>query len=128
MYTYYGYNFLLKPNNISNISEVSPLTFNPQNCKLENSWVLPKVAASQIAIVGDTSQGIMKRINDYMTPLQKYWSDNEVNNLTLVPYATLQDLSDYIASDQYLAPNVGVCFGIYVEKTADGKYEESLIF
>ena len=85
MFSYYGYSELiggLVPN--VTLTEVSPLTFNPDNCLLENSWVLPKVAASYIAIVGDLDNNeVMSRVNENLIPLQKYWSDYKVNNLTL---------------------------------------------
>jgi hypothetical protein len=127
MFSYYGYSELILN---KTINETSPLTFNPENCLIENSWVLPKVAASYIAIVGDLSTNeVMARVNENLVPLATYWKDNNVNNLTLVYYDTMADLTDYIASETYLFPDEGICFGISVEiNPATGKYDANLIF
>lgn len=74
--------------------------------------MLPKVAASRIAIVGQNDNAVMKKINTYMVALQAYWATNQVNNLTLVYYDTVEDLNAFIASDSYLYPDEGICFGI----------------
>ena len=127
MFSYYGYSELILN---KTINETSPLTFNPENCLIENSWVLPKVAASYIAIVGDLSTNeVMARVNENLVPLATYWKDNNVNNLTLVYYDTMADLTDYIASETYLFPDEGICFGISVEiNPATGQYDANLIF
>ena len=39
-YNYYGYDLLIAN---GTYVDSSPLNFNPTNCQLENSWVLPKV-------------------------------------------------------------------------------------
>lgn len=108
----------------------SPLQLNPENCLLNSSFVLPKVAAPYIAIVGDlTTNGVMNRINNYMVQLQKYWATNSINNLTLVYYDTVADLDSYISSDSYLYPDEGICFGISVEpSTTSDTYNANLIF
>jgi len=130
MFSYYGYSELINglvPN--VTVPEVSPLNFNPDNCLLENSFVLPKVAMSYIAIIGDLENNdVMKRVNENLVPLQAYWSENNVNNLTLVYYNTLADLNAYIASETYLFPDEGICFGISVEMNAQGQYDASLVF
>lgn len=54
--------------NIRNAS-TSPLMFNPPACMLNSSWVLPKVASSYIAIVGQDDNAVMQRINTYMIAL-----------------------------------------------------------
>jgi hypothetical protein len=92
----------------------SPLQFDPTNCNITNSWVLPKVASSYIAIIGQNDNAVMTRINTYMVALQAYWALNTVNDLTLVYYDTVDDLNAYIASDTYLYPDEGICFGISV--------------
>jgi len=55
---------------------------------------------------------VMTKINDYLFKMQAYWQDNDVNELTLIYFATLEDLNTYIASETYLFPDVGICFGI----------------
>jgi len=37
----------------------NPLNFNPINCGLDRSWVLPKVASPIIAIVGPDDNPVM---------------------------------------------------------------------
>lgn len=126
LYNYYFYEELIAS---GNVTDHSPMSFNPVNCMLNQSWVLPKIAASYIAIVGNLQENaVMNRVNNYMVPLQKYWADNKVNNLTLVYYDTMDDLTNYIASDTYLFPDEGICFGISVEKNSDGEYDANLIF
>jgi hypothetical protein len=64
--------------------EYGPQFFNPENCLLENSWVLPKVASSYIALVGVSTEPIMQKINTNLQLMVDYWSANQVNNLTIV--------------------------------------------
>lgn len=126
LYDYYFYSELIAS---GNVSDASPLTFNPVNCLKNQSWVLPKIAASQIAIVGNLQENaVMSRINNYMVALQKYWAVNNVNELYLVYYETQEELTNYIASDTYLFPDEGICFGISVEKNSQGEYDSNLIF
>jgi hypothetical protein len=70
----------------------------------------------------------MKKIDSYLTSLITYWGANGVNELSLVNYPTIADLNTYIASDTYLFPDEGVCFGISVELDSNGEYNAQLIF
>ena len=90
--------------------------FNPPACSIENSWVLPKVASTYIAIIGKTDNAVMERVNTYMMALVDYWSANNINNFTLFYKDTVADLNEYLASDTYLYPDTGVCFGISVDQ------------
>ena len=117
--SYYSYPFnsttlQFETINIRN-SSTSPLMFNPPACSIENSWVLPKVASTYIAIVGKTDNAVMERVNTYMMALVDYWSANNINNFTLFYKDTVADLNEYLASDTYLYPDTGVCFGISVD-------------
>lgn len=69
----------------------------------------------------------MERINAYLIQLQAHWAANQVNNLTLKYYATVADLNTYLASDTYLYPDPGVCFGIQVTES-NGVYAANLLF
>lgn len=40
----------------------------------------------------------------------------------------MEDLNNYIASETYLYPDEGICFGISVEQNANGEYDANLIF
>lgn len=79
LFDYYNYTGLMA---VEGYEPVSPLNFNPSNCLKENSWVLPKVAANNIALVGvSTDNKVMTRINTYLTSMVTYWQANEVNDL-----------------------------------------------
>ncbi len=91
------------------------------------SWVLPKVASSIIAIVGPTSNPVMERINQYLTALQSFWATNKINELTLQNFTSIEELNSYIESESYLYPETGICFGISVVQTGS-TYTASLIF
>ena len=69
----------------------------------------------------------MQNINTYMTALQEYWATNNINDMTLVYYDTMEELSSYIASETYLYPDEGICFGISVTQTGND-YMANLIF
>jgi hypothetical protein len=59
---------------------------------LNQSWVLPRVASSIIALVGVNDNAVMTNINAQMTAYQAYWQANSVNNLTIQSYDTLAEL------------------------------------
>ncbi len=69
----------------------------------------------------------MARIESYLTALQAHWATNKVNNLTLQSYANINDLNTYLASETYLYPDPGVCFGIEVTES-NGVYATNLLF
>lgn len=50
---------------LADLYPFSPLTFNPSNCLKNNSFVIPKVASSYIAIVGQNNSA-QTRVNDYL--------------------------------------------------------------
>jgi hypothetical protein len=47
--------------------------------------------------------------------------------MTLVYYDTMEELSSYIASETYLYPDEGICFGISVTQTGND-FMANLIF
>ena len=107
--------------------EYGPQTFNPTNCILENSWVLPKVASPYIALVGVNDEQIMQKIESNLQLMVDYWQGNQVNNLTIKQFDTMDSLTNYIASDTYLFPDEGICFGISVTQTGS-TYDAKLVF
>jgi hypothetical protein len=120
-------NYYEYPIDVTN-DTASPLEFNPVSCMLNQSWVLPRVASSIIALVGVNDNAVMTNINAQMTAYQAYWQANSVNNLTIQSYDTLAELQSYIEGPNYLSPEEGICFGIQVTQDAvTGDYSANLI-
>jgi len=106
---------------IPSLDPTSPLNFNPPACLTENSFVIPKVGAPLIAIVGPNST-VSDNIVNYLTTLQSYWSTNNINNLTLTYFEDMNSFNSYVGGPDYLQPDVGVCFGIQVTNTSNSAF------
>jgi len=68
---------------------------------LEKSFVIPKVSASLIAIVGPNST-VSDNIVSYLEALQAYWSTNTINNLTLTYFENMESFNSYVGGQTYL--------------------------
>lgn len=83
------------------LDPTSPLNFNPPNCLEENSFVIPKVPANIIAVVGPNST-VSDNIVNYLETLQTYWSANNINNLTLSYFEDMTSFNNYVGGQSYL--------------------------
>lgn len=110
--------------------------FFPVQCiRQTNTFMIPRVASPNIAIIGTPDDGnyIEDNIRDYWSAFKKMQRHTAawllVPNYKAKYFDTEQDLYDYVASDKYLTPSYqGVCMGLDVDIKADNDIAMKVYF